>query len=157
MASSKLPSQQPLKGWVLFQPLVDKAMIPSRGSAHSAGYDLYVSPVFEPVKLLPGKRVLVGTGIAWQPSSEEVYMRIAPRSGLSLSGIDIGGGVVDPDYRGEIGIIVINNGDNEFEITPFQKIAQGIITPFMEYPIVDSNKALSQTQRGNKGFGSTGK
>ena len=78
---------------------------PTRGSDDAAGLDLYAS---QPVEIQAGTRALVPTGIKVKlPTS--TYGRIAPRSGLSLKGIDVAAGVIDRDYRGEVQIVLVNN------------------------------------------------
>lgn len=101
--------------------------------------------------------MLVNTNIILQlpPNS---YGRIAPRSGLaSTHFIDIGAGVVDSDYRGEIKVLLFNHSKIDFKVTQHAKIAQIIVCPILnlEIEIVDRN-ALTSTERGTGGFGSTG-
>ena len=70
--------------------------------------------------------MLINTGLSIK-FSKGIYGQIAPRSSLALKGIDIGGGIIDPDYSGEIGIIMINNSSETFHITPNDRIAQLIV------------------------------
>ena len=137
--------------------LYDDVTLPQYGSPFAAGLDLssYVDTVVE-----PKSRKLISTGISISWNSEnEYYMRIAPRSGLSVkNNIDIGAGVVDSDYRGEIFVCFINN-DNEksYVIKKGERIAQMILTRierFNNIAVVDDH---SITLRGTGGFGSTGK
>jgi dUTP pyrophosphatase len=139
------------------------AQCPVYGSAAAAGMDLFsTKDIIVPVKT----RVLVPTGISvsWESSygldenPEKYYLRIAPRSGLSVKhSIDIGAGVVDSDYRGEIFVCFINNSENkDYPIQKGDKIAQMILTrfeQFSELALVDDH---SITERGEGGFGSTG-
>ena len=84
------------------------------------------------------------------------YGRIAPRSGLALKKfIDVGAGVVDEDYRGELGVILFNFGDEDFQRNMGNKIAQLILEKIKTPAIVDTDN-LEETGQGNKGFGSTG-
>lgn len=139
--------------------LYEDSQIPKYGSEYAAGMDLYSHDNYE----IPSRtRKLVSTGISvsWEgPNANEYYLRIAARSGLSVkNNIDIGAGVVDYDYRGEIFICFINN-DNEktYVIKKGDKVAQMIlerINTFSEVKIVDTHK---ETERGAGGFGSTGK
>ena len=106
-----------------------------------------------------GKRKLISTGISvsWSGLDEEnYYLRVAPRSGLSVkNNIDIGAGVIDYDYRGIIYVCMINNGTNDFEVVKDMKIAQ-LILEKCNRPIIKEVSDLDNTERGNNGFGSTG-
>ena len=82
------------------------------------------------------------------------YGRIAPRSGLSLKGIDVGAGVIDRDYRGEIKVLLINNSAQPFAVNKGDRIAQ-LICEKIVYPYIKED-ILDYTTRGDKGFGSTG-
>src|SRR3978361_483750 len=83
------------------------------------------------------------------------YIRLAPRSGLALKGIDVRAGVVDADYRGEIKILLINNSTEDFTIQPVDRIAQLVLEQIiMANPTVKDS--LPHTTRGTQGFGSTG-
>lgn len=145
--------------------LSENAQVPVYGSAAAAGMDL-----FSAVDLVvPSQtRTLVSTGISvswetqegeWDEHPEKYYLRIAPRSGLSVkSNIDIGAGVVDSDYRGEIFVCFINNSlDKEYHIQCGDKIAQMILTRFEQFRDVVLVEEHSETARGSGGFGSTGK
>ena len=92
--------------------LVKDAILPTRGSGGAVGYDLYS---IEECTVPPTHRALVGTGIATL-LQVGVYGRVAPRSGLAVKhGIQVGAGVVDPDYTGEIRVVIFNHGDKDFE------------------------------------------
>ncbi len=134
--------------------LSDSAVAPKRATPGSAAYDLYAA-ITIPLVLPPGSRFCVPTDIAIQ-LPDGCYGRIAPRSGLSIKGIDVGAGVIDVDYRGPVGVLLINNGTTDFTISPHDRIAQllleAILTPPVE--VVDD---LNETSRGEGGFGSTGK
>jgi len=145
--------------------LDDNAQVPVYGSAAAAGMDL-----FSAVDLIvpPQTRKLVSTGISvswettegeWDEHPEKYYLRIAPRSGLSVkNNIDIGAGVVDSDYRGEIFVCFINNSlDKDYHIQRGDKIAQMILTRFEQFRDVVLVDNHSETLRGSGGFGSTGK
>lgn len=85
------------------------------------------------------------------------YGRIAPRSGLALKNfIDVGAGVIDADYRGNLQILIFNHSDKEFEIAPGDRIAQ-LICEKIECPELQELDTLDETVRGAEGFGSTGK
>jgi dUTP pyrophosphatase len=145
--------------------LSEDAQIPTYGSKCAAGMDL-----FSAVDLIvpPQTRKLVSTGISvswetqegqWDENPEKYYLRIAPRSGLSVkSNIDIGAGVVDSDYRGEIFVCFINNSlDKSYTIQRGDKIAQMILTRFDQFQEVVLVEDHAETARGAGGFGSTGK
>ena len=127
------------------------AKVPVKADYGCAGYD-----VFSTVSLLiePGKRVLVPTGIKTQ-IPRHYYLRVAPRSGLAVRGIDIAAGVVDSSYRGEIKVLVVNNSETSFVIEPGIKIAQLILERCSNTKVHVSD-LLSETERGYSGFGSTG-
>lgn len=135
-----------------FKKLDQNAVLPERASQYSAGLDLYS---IETVSLQPGERRLIRTGLA-VAIPEGFYGRVAPRSGLAVKkGIDVLAGVIDADYRGEIGCLLYNAGD-EIIILPAQSkicqlIIEKIITPTAVW--VDN---LSETVRGSGGFGSSG-
>lgn len=138
---------------LLTKLLNDNAVIPTYGSDRAAGMDLYAA-FAETIPV--GKQRIVKTGIAVQ-IPDGFYGRIAPRSGLAYkNGIDVFAGVVDNDYRGEIGIILYNAGNEPFHVQQGDRVAQMIITPYemaMPYVVED----LDDTGRGSGGFGSTGK
>lgn len=143
--------------------LTEDAKLPTYGSSCAAGMDLYSAVDAE---IPPQSRKVIGTGIAvkWCNDSNnnmsDYYMRIAPRSGLSVkSSIDIGAGVIDSDYRGEIMICVINNSLTEtFKIQKSDKIAQMILTKIDRPEITEYTNEWNtvETERGVGGFGSTG-
>ena len=122
----------------------------------SAGFDLRAD-VREDVVLRTGERALVPTGLAVEiPAGYEAQIR--PRSGLALkNGIALvnSPGTIDADYRGEIGIILINHGNENFVIKRGERIAQMILASVTRAEIVEVN-SLAETERGAGGFGSTG-
>ena len=104
--------------------LKENAALPERKTPGAIGYDLFS---YEEKIIKENERILVGTGIAIE-LPKGVYGRIAPRSGLALKkGIDIGAGVIDPDYRGEIKVLLLNNSKNECTIKKGDRIAQLIM------------------------------
>ncbi|CAN1163664.1 Deoxyuridine 5'-triphosphate nucleotidohydrolase, partial [Linum perenne] len=132
--------------------LSEKAVLPTRGSPLSAGYDL--SSASE-MKVPARGKALIPTdlGIA---VPEGTYARIAPRSGLAWKhSIDVGAGVIDADYRGPVGVILFNYSDVEFEVKEGDRIAQLIIERIIT-PEVLEVEDLDATVRGEGGFGSTG-
>eukprot|EP00435_Cladocopium_sp_Y103_P064506 s236_g26.t1 len=126
------------------------ATVPARGTEGSAGLDL---TTVEEYRIPAGEYVLVRTGIAVELPYGS-YGRIATRSSLAAKGIEIGGGVIDRDYRGEIKVLVQNLSAMEFSIRPGDRVAQLIVEKVMEVQVrqVDT---LSTTARGLGGFGST--
>jgi len=134
----------------------EDAMIPIYGSKYAVGMDIF-SDTNDIISA--GKRKLISTGISvsWSGLDEEnYYLRVAPRSGLSVkNNIDIGAGVIDYDYRGIIYVCMINNGTNDFEVSKDMKIAQLILEKCIR-PIIKEVSDLDNTERGHNGFGSTG-
>ena len=130
------------------------AQIPTKGSEHSAGYDLYSCCN---ALIYPQERMLIKTGIVLE-IPEGFYGRIAPRSGLALkNGIDVMAGVIDSDYRGEIGVILYNTDKNTpFHIKIGDRIAQLIIEKYYTFDLQQAED-LNVSERGTGGFGSTGK
>ena len=132
--------------------MVNHAKLPIRGSVGAAGYDLHAA---EKTVIPAHSRGVVKTGISIE-IPEGLYARIAPRSGLSVKkSIDVGAGVVDSDYRGEIGVVLINHSNKDFEVNVGDRIAQMILEQ-IKTPEVVEQADLDQTNRGEKGFGSTG-
>lgn len=131
-----------------------KAILPSFAHPGDAGLDLFS---VENKVLEPGKSYLVKTGISIQlPKNTEAQIR--PRSGLALKHmitLTNSPGTIDEGYRGEIGIIMINHGKEDFVINEGMKIAQMVIKPTYDVNITEAND-LSDTSRGKGGFGSTG-
>jgi len=132
--------------------LAYEARIPTRGSGGAVGYDLYAC---DDCVIAPTQRALVGTCIAivLPPG---VYGRVAPRSGLAVkNGIQVGAGVIDPDYTGEVKVILFNHGHADFEVNKGDRIAQ-LILEKCDTPEVVEIGFLEETERGAGGFGSTG-
>jgi dUTP pyrophosphatase len=135
-----------------FKKLDSRAVLPTRGSALSAGLDLYA---IEAVNLEPGQRVVVRTGLA-VAIPEGFYGRVAPRSGLATKkGLDVLAGVIDSDYRGEVGCLVYNAGEEPIALPEFSKICQLIVEKIITPDAVWADD-LNETERGAGGFGSTG-
>ncbi|GAB2246755.1 hypothetical protein Droror1_Dr00006637 [Drosera rotundifolia] len=132
--------------------LSDKAVLPSRASPLSAGYDL--SSAVE-TKVPARGKALVATDLSIA-IPEGTYARIAPRSGLAWKhSIDVGAGVIDADYRGPVGVILFNHSDIGFEVKVGDRIAQLVIEKIMTPDVVEVED-LDSTVRGDGGFGSTG-
>ncbi len=131
---------------------VKDAKLPSRGSEGSVGYDLsaIVSGSIE-----PGKKDMVPTGIGIK-LPPDTYGRISPRSGLAAKhAIGVGAGVIDPDYTGELKVILFNHGCETFNYQKGDRIAQLIIEKCLVCPVVEIDQ-IDDTKRSQKGFGSTG-
>ena len=133
--------------------------LPAYQSAHAAGLDLLAAvPEGAPVILLPGQRALVPTGLTIAlPSGYEAQVR--PRSGLAARhGVTVlnAPGTIDADYRGEVGVLLINHGDIPFPIRRGERIAQMVIASAVRAELVPA-ASLSATDRGDGGFGSTGR
>lgn len=133
---------------------------PSFESSGAAGFDIRAF-IKEPIILEVGKRILIKTGLFFE-ILENHEIQIRPRSGLALKyGITVlnSPGTIDYDYRGEIGVILINLGDEPFTINNGDRIAQGVISKAMGSNYVELKKVDSidlNTERKDKGFGSTG-
>lgn len=137
-----------------FVKLNPLARIPSRANADDAGSDLYS---IEDVIIPPLTRKLIRTGLSLS-MPVGVYGRIAPRSGLAFKhGIDVLAGVIDPGYRGEIGVILYNTDQNNtFNIACGDRIAQIIFETYHSVIFQETNN-LGETSRSDSGFGSSGK
>lgn len=131
--------------------------LPHYATPLSAGMDIRAF-LNEPVKLAPGERALIPTGIFLElPGGWEAQVR--PRSGLAFKyGITVlnAPGTIDADYRGEVGVILINLGNKHVEIQDGERIAQLVFAPCSKAVWVEVNQ-LTDTSRGTGGFGSTGK
>jgi dUTP pyrophosphatase len=130
--------------------------LPSYETGDAAGMDLRAA-VMEDVVVAPGERTLVPTGLAIAlPPGYEAQVR--PRSGLALrNGISLVNtpGTIDADYRGEIGVILINHGSEPFTVERGMRIAQMVVAPVTQARWQETEN-LSETARGAGGFGSTG-
>ena len=129
----------------------DDAMIPTRGSEHSAGYDLYS---YEEDSILSGETKLFDTGISFTVP-EGTYGRIAPRSGLAKKGLLVNAGVIDRDYTGPVKVMLHNLSDDTYIVRKNDRVAQLILEEIKLSPIQEVEQLL-KTHRGSSGFGSTG-
>lgn len=134
----------------------DDSLLPSYATCDSAGADA-LAAIEEPVTLPPGESTLIPTGLKMQiPSGYEVQVR--PRSGLALKHqltVLNTPGTIDADYRGEVGVILINHGNKPFTVEPRMRIAQLIVAPVVQASY-ELGEELSTTARGSGGFGHTG-
>lgn len=148
---------------LLVKKLHSDVITPSYGNKYDAGLDLsaYGEHI---VKAKTRQLIPTGLCVQWTSdetdcdvSADEYYFRIAPRSGLSVKhSIDIGAGVIDSSYRGEIKICFINNSEHDFGICNGDRIAQGILEKIKTFTSIEVVDELNTTERGNGGFGSTG-
>ncbi|XP_043933559.1 deoxyuridine 5'-triphosphate nucleotidohydrolase, mitochondrial isoform X2 [Protopterus annectens] len=142
----------PEKVILKFKKLSENAYTPTRGSSKAAGYDLYSAYDY----VIPAReKTVVKTDIqiALPPGC---YGRVAPRSGLAAKYfIDVGAGVIDEDYRGNVGVVLFNFNKEAFEIKKGDRVAQ-LICERIFYPDLEEHENLEETERGEGGFGSTG-
>ena len=132
--------------------LSSKATLPVKGTSLAAGYDLSSA---QRLTIPINGRALVQTDISLSVP-KGTYGRIAPRSGLAVKhGITTGAGVIDADYTGPIGVVLFNHGDQDFQVKEGDRIAQLILEQIADKPVIQVQE-LTQTTRGDKGFGSTG-
>ncbi|MFY8143022.1 MAG: dUTP diphosphatase [Caulobacter sp.] len=132
--------------------------VPAYATAGAAGFDLRAAvPEDEPIVLKPGARCMAPTGFSVAiPDSYE--MQVRPRSGLAFkNGVTVvnAPGTVDSDYRGQVCVLLINLGEEDFIIRRGDRIAQGVIAAAPQWPMVEVDD-LDVTERGAGGFGSTG-
>jgi dUTP pyrophosphatase len=140
-------------------PHAEGLALPAYQSAHAAGLDLLAAvPEDAPMILESGKYVLVPTGLTLAlPDGYEAQVR--PRSGLAAKhGVTVlnAPGTIDADYRGEIGVLLINHGASAFTIRRGERIAQMVIAQVVRAKLVTAT-TLGSTERGAGGFGSTGR
>jgi dUTP pyrophosphatase len=133
--------------------------LPAYQTEHAAGLDLVAAVADDaPLTLAPGARTLVPTGLAIAlPAGFEGQVR--PRSGLALKhGITVlnAPGTIDADYRGEVGVLLINHGSEPFVVRRGERIAQLIVSPVHRARLTIAI-SLDETQRGSGGYGSTGR
>lgn len=134
----------------------DNAELPTYGSPGAAGADVRAC-LSEPLVIASGASALVKTGLRMSiPEGYEIQIR--PRSGLALKEqvtVLNTPGTIDSDYRGEVGVILINHGKKDFVVTPGMRIAQLVVAAVHQAAYVDAAE-LATTQRGQGGFGHTG-
>ncbi len=138
--------------------LTSTAKIPARGSFDAVGYDLFADlPDHQQGLMLPvNGRKLIPTSVS-MAIPKGMYGRVAPRSGLSVkNGIDVMAGVIDPDYRGEIKVLLINLGSEVYYVNHHDRVAQ-IIFEVCALPIPYLTGDLEDTARGAGAYGSTGR
>ncbi len=141
---------------IQFKKLRPDAMVPTYGTKYAAGADLYAC-LEQNVTIEPGQTYMVPTGLALDIPAGLVGL-IYARSGMACkNGLAPANkvGVIDSDYRGEILVALYNHSPKAFEIHPKDRIAQMVITPYF-YAEYEEQQELSETVRGENGFGSTG-
>ena len=141
---------------VSIKKLKESAKVPQRGSDHAAGYDLYAA-ISEEWEVCPHQTKLIPTGLA-VAIPEGYFGGVFARSGLaSKEGLRPANcvGVIDADYRGEVMVSLHNDSKETRVVKPKERIAQLVILPFLEVSFREEEE-LSETGRGNGGFGSTG-
>ena len=140
---------------IKIKKLHEDAIIPNFAHENDAGMDLYS---IEETVIPPNETRLIKTGISIQlPQNTEAQVR--PRSGLALkNSITVlnSPGTIDEGYRGEIGVILINHGKEDFNVEKHMKIAQMVVKPIYKVFIQEVYDELDNTERGTGGFGSTG-
>jgi dUTP pyrophosphatase len=136
--------------------VAEDAHLPVYASEQAAGADVHAH-LTQDVILQPGQRTLIPTGLKFAiPEGFEIQVR--PRSGLAFkNGITVlnSPGTIDSDYRGELGVILINHSKEPFTVTPGMRIAQIVIAPVYRAAFL-VEQTLSETARGSGGFGHTG-
>ena len=141
---------------IQIKKLKENAVIPTRGSAAAAGYDLYAC-IDAPIEISAGETVKVGTGLS-VAVPEGYFGAVFARSGLAAKeGLRPANcvGVCDSDYRGEYIVALHNDSAAVRTVTPGERIAQLVIMPFLSVEFEEA-ETLTQTERGAGGFGSTG-
>ncbi len=146
-------------GFEVEVPLIvsEEEFTPVYGSVLAAGADIKAC-IQEDIILLPGRSVLIPTGVRVEiPEGYEIQVR--PRSGLALKHqitVLNTPGTIDSDYRGELGVILINHGSEPFKISRGMRIAQLILSAVLRASFVNKERELTATVRGEGGFGHTG-
>jgi dUTP pyrophosphatase len=149
---NKLKEQKTLK----FKKLNQEAVIPNYATKGSAGFDFYC---LEECWVDVNSTVILKTGLSVE-IPYGYFMSIVPRSSTGLKTPlrqSNSYGVIDSDYRGEIGLIFTNTSNTPFKINKGDRLAQGFLIPITQFEILESLDDLSKTERGEGGFGSTGK
>lgn len=140
-----------------FKKLKENAIIPTRATNASAGLDICAC-LDEPVTIEAGDIKMIPVGLTAEPDCDDVALLIYPRSGLSTKfGVSLANcvGVIDSDYRGEWFIPLINHGKAPFTVEHGMRIAQLVPTKVL-FPDIEVSETLSETDRGEGGFGSSG-
>ena len=142
---------------VRFRKVSELAHIPTRGSEKAAGYDLYAA-LAEPVRIAPHETVKIDTGLQFE-LPDGYFAAIYARSGLAAKeGLRPANctGVCDSDYRGNYIVAMHNDSEETRIVEPGERIAQMVVIPYLSVTLEESD-TLTDTERGDGGFGSTGK
>ncbi|XP_026497426.2 deoxyuridine 5'-triphosphate nucleotidohydrolase [Vanessa tameamea] len=147
-----MPGNKDLRTLLKFTRLTYNAFPPVKGSDRAAGFDLKSAYDYK----VPAKgKELVKTDLQIELPTG-CYGRVAPRSGLAVKNfIDVGAGVIDEDYRGNVGVVLFNHSDQDFVVKKGDRIAQ-LICEVIFHPDLLEVENLTETKRANGGFGSTG-
>ena len=131
----------------------DTAKLPQKAHSGDLGYDIFSD---ESVNLNPGERVLISTGISIKASNGKYGFVIKDRSSMAVKGLFSHAGVIDAGYTGEIKVLLFNGSNEYYEVVKGDKIAQMIPTAVVGFEVHKVNE-LNNTDRGEGGFGSTGR
>lgn len=145
-------------GQLKVKRLTLSACMPRRATDGSAGYDLFAD-LPSAMAIHPGQTVFVKTGVAIEFDTKGFVALIYARSGLATNfGITLANsvGVIDSDYRGELIVALFNNSESSYLLHPSERVAQLVLTPIFTPEVVEVDE-LTETSRGNGGFGSTGR
>ena len=138
--------------------ILNEKCMPEYATTGSAGVDLKAASIIRAIEIYPGDQELIRTGIAIHIKDPGYAGMIIPRSGLGKRGVVLGNlvGLIDSDYQGEIKVLLWNRGNDIVQIDHMDRIAQLVIVPVVQaqFEIVEH---FEQSQRGQGGFGSTGK
>lgn len=146
-------NSQNMEGFLLVRKLSEHAEMPEYSSTFSAGLDVKAP---KNVAIPARGRKLVYLDLAFRPP-KDCYIRIAPRSGLSVNyGVEVGAGVVDPDYTGNVGVLIHNHGEIAYNFRKGDRIAQIICEKYVRVTAIEVT-SLTSTMRGDSGFGRSGK
>ena len=140
-------------------PLLEQYGIPAYKTTGAAGMDLYAC-IAESVTIPSGKNKLIGTGLAINIQDPGLMAVVASRSGLCLKSqvrVGQGLGIIDSDYHGEIGVILHNEGEVDYVVQPGERIAQLLFMPVVQVALKLVNTFTTETDRGEGGFGHTGR
>ena len=145
---------------IYFQKLSPDAVIPTRATQQSAGFDLSLCGQ-QPVTVHPGETVMIHTGVAVVLPEQTAGM-VYPRSGLAFRhGLALANcvGVIDSDYRGELMVPLYNHSNEPYTVSPGERVAQMVVTPVLlpDVEEIPAGQPLPASERGAGGFGSTGK
>lgn len=142
---------------VRIKKIAEDVILPQYETPGAAGFDFHAY-LKEPYVLKVGKRYAVPTGLIFEiPEGYELQIRarsgLAARNGITMMN---GVGTIDSDYRGEVHVLLVNHGEEDFVIEPGMRISQGLFTRVDQVKFELTDEEFSETERGKKGFGSTG-